>query len=253
MFKIQTQNGIRNDGYGVQEGSSSLFAKWHGTTSMIDYSAKYASMTSAQSFAKSVDSVWTKELTTGKESRHAARETPELIARALREMDTEINSDKIPVREKLAHMRAIELHDRRRRPPPNCHRRGGSTDNNDECSCYVRTEYFRLRFLRVERYDPRKAALRYCRSLNVLHNYYGDVSLTRQLRMSDLTKQEIKFLKDGIIQLLPSRDPLGRNIRFLRRDPLLARANSGPDHRVLAVRRRSGRRRGAKTRIRFGG
>ena len=47
-----------------------------------------------------------------------------------------------------------------------------------------------------------------------MHRYYGDVSLTRQLYVSDLTKEEIKLLKEGTIQLLNSRDSTGRRIVF---------------------------------------
>jgi len=42
--------------------------------------------------------------------------------------------------------------------------------------------------------------------------YFGDILLRRQLYVSDLTVEDIKFLKDGMIQLLNSRDSSGRRI-----------------------------------------
>ena len=51
-----------------------------------------------------------------------------------------------------------------------------------------------------------------------MYKYFGDVALTRQLRVSDLNDDEIKFLKnDGVIQVLHSRDSAGRRVlvRFL--------------------------------------
>ena len=137
-------------------------------------------------------------------NRFDIEETPELVARALREMDDAIND--IPFHDKPAHARAIELHN-------NSYLHCSNNEYNNN-RCYVQTEYFRLRFLRVERYDARKAAKRYCLNLNVLHRHYGDVALTRQLRVSDLTEAELKFFKDGIIQMLPSRDSAGRRMFF---------------------------------------
>ena len=92
-----------------------------------------------------------------------ATETPELVARALREMDREINS--LPDEQKRAHLRAIELTD----CPPSC---------LEDC-CYACTDYFRIRFLRSERYNPKKAAAQYCRTLSVLQEYFGDDALTK--------------------------------------------------------------------------
>ena len=126
--------------------------------------------------------------------------TPEFVARALIEMDSEINNNKITIQEKWAYIRAIELH--------NHYCRRQTHDN--EC-CYVCTNYFRVRFLKVEQYNAQKAAIRYCRCLNVLHKYFGDIALMRQLYISDLRSEELKFLKnEGMVQLLHSRDSVGR-------------------------------------------
>merc|ERR1712238_133533 len=99
-----------------------------------------------------------------------------------------------------------------------------SNSNNDDyhCSCYCRTSYFRLRFLRCEFFDIRKSAIRYCKCLNVLLKHFGDSGLQRQLYISDLNRDELKCLKAGEQQLLPSRDRMGRRIVYsIRRDKFL--------------------------------
>eukprot|EP00531_Pseudo-nitzschia_arenysensis_P004035 CAMPEP_0116157070 /NCGR_PEP_ID=MMETSP0329-20121206/23154_1 /TAXON_ID=697910 /ORGANISM="Pseudo-nitzschia arenysensis, Strain B593" /LENGTH=492 /DNA_ID=CAMNT_0003654165 /DNA_START=65 /DNA_END=1540 /DNA_ORIENTATION=- len=79
-------------------------------------------------------------------------------------------------------------------------------------SSYITSSDFRLGFLRTERYDIEKAAKRYCRCLNFLMDFFGKFALMRPLLMSDLTKKETKFLREGYVQILPSRDRLGRRI-----------------------------------------
>ena len=132
----------------------------------LDYFVKHASSASSQSFANSVDKVWSNELNEPQIEKKSIKETPELIARALFQMENEINSEKIPVEENQAHIRALKLHNHYCRQFP----------QYNKC-CYVYTPYFRLRFLRAEQYDPLKAAIRYCRCLNVLHKNFGDNSL----------------------------------------------------------------------------
>ena len=79
-------------------------------------------------------------------------------------------------------------------------------------SSYILSPEFRLRFLRADRYDIQKAAIRYCKCLDFLMTFFGKDALLRPLLISDLTKRETKFLKEGYIQVLPSRDRLGRRI-----------------------------------------
>jgi len=79
-------------------------------------------------------------------------------------------------------------------------------------STYIRSPLFRLRFLRAELFDVKKAVERYCTCLDLLVEYFGEISLLRQLFLSDLSKDELKMLKDGDLQILPSRDVLGRRI-----------------------------------------
>jgi len=82
----------------------------------------------------------------------------------------------------------------------------------DGGSVYITKPEFRLRFLRAERYDAEKAAIRYCKCLDFLVEFFGRDALFRPLLMSDLTRNEMKFFREGYIQVLPSRDRLGRRI-----------------------------------------
>jgi len=134
----------------------------------------------------------------------AVPETPELIRKSLEEFrketvllckskrtDTDVNGKKHPIGK--AHLRAVEILD----------------------SNYVIAPEFRIRFLRTEFFDLKKAVLRYCRYLNHLWDLFGDVSLVRQIALRDLNKKELKYLKGGQVQGLLSRDKMGRRIYAL--------------------------------------
>jgi len=79
-------------------------------------------------------------------------------------------------------------------------------------SGYVLSRDFLLKFLRISNYDTASATLRYFRYLDLLDVLFGDTALTRPLALRDLTKREIRYLKKGQMQLLPSRDLAGRRI-----------------------------------------
>ena len=124
----------------------------------------------------------------GVQSR-AAPEDPANIARALHFFQVEIDTQILPIH-KQAYTRAVV----------------GLQSN------YVRTPEFRLRFLRAERFDVKKAAIRYCRGLDYLVSSFGEQALLRQLYLSDLSKEEERFLKKGLKQILPTRDRFGRRL-----------------------------------------
>ncbi len=124
----------------------------------------------------------------GVQSR-ALPENPAAIAKALHLFQVEIDIQILPVH-KQAHTRAVI----------------GLKSN------YVQTPEFRLRFLRAERFDVKKAAIRYCRGLDYLVASFGEQALLRQLYLSDLSKEEERFLKKGLKQILPTRDRFGRRL-----------------------------------------
>jgi hypothetical protein len=82
----------------------------------------------------------------------------------------------------------------------------GTTTAGDDNNAY------RLSFLRAERFDPRKAAVRMVRMLELLSRYFGPVSLRRFLTFEDLTEEARSFVRCGNLQLLPFRDRAGRMI-----------------------------------------
>lgn len=77
-------------------------------------------------------------------------------------------------------------------------------------SKYVQDRDFRLKYLRAALFDPKKAALMFCKYLDLLYRYYGPQTLLRPLRYDDLGKAEQDKLRVGNMQVLPSRDRAGR-------------------------------------------
>ena len=115
----------------------------------------------------------------------APEETPEKLATALRDLQTEIN--KIP--SKVAFDRSQEF--------PNT---------------YVNSPEFRLRFLRCDLFEVKKAASRMVIFLDILSELFGDFALRRQVQMSDFSREEMQVFRIGYQQLLPYRDRSGRRI-----------------------------------------
>ncbi|KAL3904380.1 MAG: hypothetical protein SGARI_004946, partial [Bacillariaceae sp.] len=114
----------------------------------------------------------------------ATTETPKLIQESLDKLQEEIDSFKGC---KTAYENALMA---------------GST--------YVTSDEFRLKFLRAEFFDPAKAAARFLQNTQNLFRWFGSVALRRPLRYSDLTTADVALLKNGMLQLLNSRDRAGR-------------------------------------------
>ena len=90
-----------------------------------------------------------------------------------------------------------------------------SGDDNIESkrSCYVNDPMVRLRFLRAERYDPKKAATRFIKFLKFSQELYGDFVADRPVQLSDLkTREEKRALTNVSFQFLPFRDRSGRRV-----------------------------------------
>eukprot|EP00536_Pseudo-nitzschia_multiseries_P010138 jgi/Psemu1/242720/estExt_Genewise1.C_3000033 len=130
----------------------------------------------------------------------AVAESPELIESSLetfetilqtvrcKERDTDINGKTHPLDQ--GHLRAT----------------------NDLQSKYVTSPEFRLRFLRAELFDVKKAVARYYKNLNYMFDLFGDIGLVRQVHLSDLSNQEQKYLKSGKVRCSTSRDKVGRRM-----------------------------------------
>jgi hypothetical protein len=74
---------------------------------------------------------------------------------------------------------------------------------------------FRLRFLRCELFQVDKAVLRFINYLNLSYELFGAVALMRVVRISDLSKSELRFVRKGNYQILPYRDRAGRPVLVL--------------------------------------
>eukprot|EP00535_Pseudo-nitzschia_heimii_P007973 CAMPEP_0197177948 /NCGR_PEP_ID=MMETSP1423-20130617/3372_1 /TAXON_ID=476441 /ORGANISM="Pseudo-nitzschia heimii, Strain UNC1101" /LENGTH=661 /DNA_ID=CAMNT_0042627575 /DNA_START=57 /DNA_END=2042 /DNA_ORIENTATION=+ len=88
---------------------------------------------------------------------------------------------------------------------------------------------FRLRFLRSELFDVRKAVVRYCNYLNFVQELWGSVALEREIILSDLDRSENALFRKGYFQVLPFRDRSGRRIITL-----LGEMGNGTDKRAMA-------------------
>lgn len=78
---------------------------------------------------------------------------------------------------------------------------------------YVNTVDFRLKFLRCELFDAKKAAARLVTFLDLIWYLFGkEEVLLRPLKITDLDKKEMAILKIGNFQLLPYRDRSGRRV-----------------------------------------
>jgi len=115
----------------------------------------------------------------------APEETPDMLEEALSEMAVEI--DNIPI--KTAFDRSQEF-----------------------SKTYVNSADFRLRFLRSDLFEAKKAAKRMVRFLDLLAELFGDFALRRQVQMSDFSREEMQVFRVGRQQLLPYRDRSGRRI-----------------------------------------
>jgi len=143
----------------------------------------------------------------GVQSNRAIRETAEIISEGVRSLRDSINQifedehntgdNAIPpvVREAYKRVVASEL-----------------LQGDGNKVPYIRTKSFLLKFLRVTYFDVKKARQRYLRFLDLMHELHGDIGLKRPLMMTDLTIREMRYLKKGQMQLLPSRDRVGRRI-----------------------------------------
>ena len=117
------------------------------------------------------------------------REDAELLRAALRELSEEIDniSDQNPL--KVAYLRSQCFED-----------------------TYVNTEDFRLRFIRCDLFDAKKAAIRLMKFLDVASDLMGPKVLRRPMRTSDFNIEEMKLMRTGPFQALPFRDRSGRPI-----------------------------------------
>lgn len=85
----------------------------------------------------------------------------------------------------------------------------------DLCPEFFEEESFRLRFLRVESFDAKKAANRLIKHLERKHDLFGETMLgRRKITLEDLNETDTEFLRIGSAQVVPSKDRGGRHVLF---------------------------------------
>jgi len=126
----------------------------------------------------------------------AVEETLELLRSSLRRLSEELNLIVV----KPAFNRCQEL--ARTQFPKTSH---------------VNSPEFRLRFLRADFFDAKKAAMRLVTHLEIMMELFDgkEELLMRQIRLSDFSRTEMAILKTGNFQLLPYRDRSGRRVLTL--------------------------------------
>jgi hypothetical protein len=78
---------------------------------------------------------------------------------------------------------------------------------------FVTSRRFRLMFLRCERFNVQRAAQKMVDHFAVKREIFGGGEiLGRDIKLSDLSKKEMEYMKWGGVQLMPSRDAGGRAV-----------------------------------------
>mmetsp|Transcript_25304 Transcript_25304/g.59233 ORF Transcript_25304/g.59233 Transcript_25304/m.59233 type:complete len:293 (-) Transcript_25304:979-1857(-) len=102
------------------------------------------------------------------------------------------------------------------------HRKEAYRRSQQLAKSHVNDDSFRLRFLRFTLFDIRKAAEKIVNFLEIVSDLFGEFTLERAVRLSDFDSWELKFLREGEIQLMPYRDRSGRRILVVM-NPLMPR------------------------------
>jgi CRAL/TRIO, N-terminal domain len=115
------------------------------------------------------------------------KETPELIIQAINDMKLELSK----IQNATAYQQALA-----------------------QDSKYVHRHEFLLRFLRAERFDVVRAAIRLVNFYSLKLQAFGLEKLTKDIFQEDLTENERKGLYESMTYDLPFRDRAGRTIIF---------------------------------------
>ena len=79
---------------------------------------------------------------------------------------------------------------------------------------YVENRAFRLKFLVAEEFKPEDAAERLVRFLELKRNLFGEEKLVQEITLEDFSKEDMRSLETGHVQVLPIHDMCGRSIVF---------------------------------------
>ena len=120
-------------------------------------------------------------------------ETPDFVQQKLTEIQNEL--ERIPDAEKRAYNMLLK--------------------EEEEDLRRIQSDEFLLSFLRADKFDATKAALRLTKNLNFKLKLFGKEKLTKSLTMNDLGPDGIELLELGWLGILPLRDQSGRRVIYL--------------------------------------
>lgn len=84
----------------------------------------------------------------------------------------------------------------------------------DRSPDFFENETFRLRFLRVDSFDAKRASNRMMRHLEKKLELFGPDKLGDTITLQDLTEDDMDFMRSGGIQVVPAKDRGGRHVLF---------------------------------------
>lgn len=143
-------------------------------------------------------------------------EDPAVITRALADMQAELG--KIP--EKQAFEQAAKQAD---------------------SVAYINSPSFRVMFLRSCEYDGKKAANKFVEHMETKKQLFGEEKLNRDIKLSDLSCDDIETVSCGGLQLLSERDNAGRvilvghfeSLKFKNRENLVSHVRQNKSRRKV--------------------
>ena len=131
----------------------------------------------------------------------APEETPDMIKAALDNLSIEISM--ISDSQKVAYNRSQEI---------SSSSTSSTATSTSSSTSYINSPDFRLRFLRCDLFNAKKAALRIVNFVDLILEIFGDFALHRPIQMTDFNRDELQVFRIGLQQLLPYRDRSGRRI-----------------------------------------
>jgi len=154
----------------------------------------------------------------GVSTLYTVDETPELICQSLEQLRFELNNH-VPMHSKMAYERSQQIYKENLqiREPCSVSSLSGSISSLNKISIpksYVNDPDFLLLFLRREKFDVRKTALRLVNFMELVYELWGEKALTEKTWQSQthLDPFEREVLRTGTMQVLQGRDRAGRRI-----------------------------------------
>ena len=152
----------------------------------------------------------------------AVQETPELVGRSLREFDKELavilpsclkyeNTMKNVVVGVYDDNKADGINESSSSSASR-YACANTTPDNIKNSCYVNDPQVRLRFLRCESFNAKKAVKRFVSFLELTRELFGDFVSERPIIFDDFSVKDSSFLEKSRTQWLPYRDRSGRRV-----------------------------------------